>query len=103
VHHFLRLLYMKLGVQHCPDCGVSVEPQSADQIVARLIKEHAGQHIGVMATLVNARKGYYTDLAKWASAVIDQWNGRPYLKSDCTVRLHSIIFLSVGVDKRNKT
>lgn len=68
VHHFLRLLYMKLGVQHCPDCGVSVEPQSADQIVARLIKEHAGQHIGVMATLVNARKGYYTDLAKWASA-----------------------------------
>lgn len=67
VHHFLRLLYMKLGVQHCPDCGVSVEPQSADQIVARLIKDHAGQHIGVMATLVNARKGYYTDLAKWAS------------------------------------
>lgn len=66
VHHFLRLLYMKLGTQHCPDCGVSVEPQTDDQIVARLFKEHAGQHIGVMATLVNARKGYYTDLAKWA-------------------------------------
>lgn len=67
VHHFLRLLYMKLGTQHCPDCGVSVEPQSSDQIVAKLIKEFAGQHIGVMATLVNARKGFYTDLAKWAS------------------------------------
>jgi len=67
IHHFLRLLYMKLGIQHCPDCHVSVEPQTAEQIAARIVREHAGTHIGVMATLVSARKGYYTDLAKWAS------------------------------------
>ncbi|MCD8538080.1 MAG: excinuclease ABC subunit UvrA [Burkholderiaceae bacterium] len=67
IHHFLRLLYMKLGTQHCPDCGVSVEPQTAEQIAARIVRDHAGTHIGVMSTLVSARKGYYTDLAKWAS------------------------------------
>ena len=67
VHHFLRLLYMKLGTQFCPTCDVSVEPQTADQIAARIVREHVGQRIGVMATLVSARKGYYTDLAKWAS------------------------------------
>jgi len=67
IHHFLRLLYMKLGTQHCPDCKVSVEPQTADQIAARIVRDHANTHIGVMATLVSARKGYYTDLAKWAS------------------------------------
>lgn len=67
IHHFLRLLYMKLGRQMCPTCHVSVEPQSADQIVARILRDHKGQHIGLMAPLVTARKGFYTDLAKWAS------------------------------------
>ncbi|HEY7803424.1 MAG TPA: excinuclease ABC subunit A, partial [Orrella sp.] len=67
IHHFLRLLYMKLGTQHCPDCGVSVEPQTAEQIAARVVRDHAGKHIGILSTLVSARKGYYTDLAKWAS------------------------------------
>ncbi|MBU4611097.1 excinuclease ABC subunit UvrA [Achromobacter sp. GG226] len=67
VHHFLRLLYMKLGTQYCPDCQVPVQAQSFDAIVARLLREHRGQHIGLLAPLVTARKGYYTDLAKWAS------------------------------------
>ena len=67
IHHFLRLLYMKLGTQHCPDCGVSVEPQTPEQIAARIMRDHAGERVGLLATLVSARKGYYTDLAKWAS------------------------------------
>jgi excinuclease ABC subunit A len=67
IHHFLRLLYMKLGTQMCPQCQVSVEPQSADQIVARILRDHKGQRIGLLAPLVSARKGFYTDLAKWAA------------------------------------
>ena len=66
IHHFLRLLYMKLGTQYCPQCDVPVEPQNADQIVARLLTDRADDHIGLLAPLVTARKGYYTDLAKWA-------------------------------------
>src|SRR3546814_14906896 len=76
-HHFLRLLYVKLGTQYCPDCHVAVEPQNADQIVARLLREHKGRHIGLLAPLVTARKGYYTDLAKWAGA-----KGQPHLRVD---------------------
>ena len=68
IHHFLRLLYVKLGTQFCPDCQVPVEPQNTEQIVARLLREHAGRHLGLLAPLVTARKGYYTDLAKWAGA-----------------------------------
>lgn len=67
IHHFLRLMYMKLGTQMCPTCQVSVEPQSADQIVARIMRDHKGERIGLMAPLVTARKGFYTDLAKWAA------------------------------------
>jgi len=68
VHHFLRLLFMKLGTQHCPDCRTAIEPQTLDAIVARLLRERRGRRIEVLAPLVASRKGYYTDLAKWAAA-----------------------------------
>jgi len=66
IYHFLRLLYVKLGTQYCPDCRVPIEPQSEDAIAARLLREYKGQRIGLLAPLVVNRKGYYTDLAKWA-------------------------------------
>lgn len=77
IHHFLRLLYVKLGTQYCPDCNVAVEPQNTDQIVARLLRDHKGVHIGLLAPLVTARKGYYTDLAKWAGS-----KGHSHLRVD---------------------
>jgi len=67
VHHFLRLLYVKLGRQFCPDCQVPIEPQSADAIAARVMRDARGRRVELLAPLVVARKGYYTDLAKWAA------------------------------------
>jgi excinuclease ABC subunit A len=67
VYHFLRLLYMKLGVQHCPDDHVPVQPQRYEAIAASLVRDFKGTHIGLLAPLVVNRKGYYTDLAKWAA------------------------------------
>src|SRR6185437_6340927 len=67
IYHFLRLLYVKLGTQHCPDCEVPIEPQSAASIAARLLREYKGKRIALLAPLIVARKGYYTDLAKWAA------------------------------------
>jgi excinuclease ABC subunit A len=67
VHHFLRLLFVKLGTQYCPDCEIPIEPQSEDAIVARLMREYRGQTIVMLAPLVMNRKGVYTDLAAWAA------------------------------------
>jgi excinuclease ABC subunit A len=67
IYHFLRLLYVKLGTQHCPDCNVPIEPQSASSIAARLLKDYRGKRIALLAPMVVARKGFYTDLAKWAA------------------------------------
>ena len=67
IYHFLRLLYVKLGTQYCPDCNVAIEPQSSASIAARLLRDYKGQTISLLAPLVVARKGYYTDLAKWAA------------------------------------
>jgi len=66
VWHFLRLLYVKLGIQHCIHDGAAVQPQTPDSIAAQLLKNFRGQHIGLLAPLVLNRKGVYTELADWA-------------------------------------
>ena len=43
IYHFLRLLYVKLGTQYCPDCDVAIEPQSPASIAARLLREYRGR------------------------------------------------------------
>jgi excinuclease ABC subunit A len=67
VYHFLRLLYVKVGTQYCPDHDAPIAPQSEQAIAAKLLRDYAGRHLALLAPLVVARKGYYTDLAKWAA------------------------------------
>ncbi|HXR59408.1 MAG TPA: excinuclease ABC subunit UvrA, partial [Burkholderiales bacterium] len=57
-----------LGLQHCPDCDVPIEPQSEELIAARILKDYRNQKVTLLAPLVVNRKGVYTDLAKWARA-----------------------------------
>ncbi len=77
VHHFLRLLFVKLGQQHCPDCEIPIEPQSEDAIAARILKGFRNAKVTLLAPMVVNRKGVYTDLAKWAYA-----KGYPHLRVD---------------------
>jgi excinuclease ABC subunit A len=67
IHPFLRLLYVQLGIQHCPDCELAIQPLTQEQIVARIQKEHRGREITLLAPLVSSRKGYYNELARWAA------------------------------------
>ena len=77
VWHFLRLLWVKLGTQRCVKDGAEVKPQSVQSIAAQLLRDHKGQHVGLLAPLVVNRKGLYTDLAKWAKA-----RGHSHLRVD---------------------
>ncbi|MBE0548955.1 MAG: excinuclease ABC subunit UvrA, partial [Rubrivivax sp.] len=82
VWHFLRLLWVKLGLQHCVHDGAPVKAQSAESIAAQLLRDvtrggHMGRHVGLLAPLVVNRKGVYTDLAKWARA-----RGHTHLRVD---------------------
>jgi excinuclease ABC subunit A len=67
VYHYLRLLFVKLGVQHCPDCGVGIDAQSLESIHAKIMKRFRGKRVALLAPLVIGRKGYYTELAEWAA------------------------------------
>lgn len=68
VHHFIRLLFARLGVQHCPECRVAVEPQTRDELGRRLQAE--GQRRGdllLLAPMVRGRKGFHSEVASWAA------------------------------------
>src|SRR5205814_1736777 len=66
VYHFLRLLFAKIGTQFCPDCDLPVEKQGVASIV-KLIEAAANRGpIKVFSPLVKARKGFHTDVARWA-------------------------------------
>jgi excinuclease ABC subunit A len=67
IYHFLRLLFARLGTQHCPTCNLPVAPQTPAAILERIMREQRGACVQVLAPLVIARKGYYTELARWAA------------------------------------
>jgi excinuclease ABC subunit A len=66
VYHFLRLLFAKTGTQYCPDCDLPVEKQSVAAIVKQVETAAKRGPLKVLAPLVKARKGFHTDVARWA-------------------------------------
>jgi excinuclease ABC subunit A len=62
VAHYLRLLFSKLGVQHCPTCDEPIRVQTRRQILQRLKKEFAGETITLLAPVVRGRKGYHKEV-----------------------------------------
>ena len=57
IYDYLRLLYARVGVPHCPTCGREIKTQSIDQIVDKILKMDEGTRIQVLAPVVRARKG----------------------------------------------
>jgi excinuclease ABC subunit A len=62
VYDYLRLLYARAGVPHCPVCGHVIERQSPQQIVDQVLAMPAGSRFQVLAPVVRTRKGEFADL-----------------------------------------
>lgn len=59
IYDYLRLLYARIGIPHCPVCGREIKQQTVDQIADRIMELEAGTKIQVMAPIVRGRKGEY--------------------------------------------
>ncbi len=57
IYDYLRLLYARVGIPHCPECGVEVSAQSAQQIVDQVQNMPAGSRIQVLAPVIHRKKG----------------------------------------------
>src|SRR4051812_7248224 len=62
IYDYLRLLYARVGVPHCPDDGSTVERQTPQQIVDRILTLPDGTRFQVLAPVVRGRKGEYEGL-----------------------------------------
>jgi excinuclease ABC subunit A len=62
IHDYLRLLWARIGVPHCPECGAEITGQTQEQIVDRLMTLEEGIKFMVMAPVVRGRKGEYGKL-----------------------------------------
>ncbi len=66
IYHYIRLLYVRFGVQHCPSCDVEMRSRSVESIVQQIVRERLNTEVTVMIPLVVSRKGNHNHWRMWA-------------------------------------
>ncbi|MBD3380469.1 MAG: excinuclease ABC subunit UvrA [Candidatus Omnitrophica bacterium] len=66
IFDYLRILFARVGIQHCPVCGKPISGQSSQQIVDNILDMEEGTRIMLLAPLVQGRKGEHLELMKKA-------------------------------------
>ena len=62
IYDYLRLLYARIGIPHCPECGREIERQTTDQVADKILEAGAGRRAFVLAPVVQGRKGEFAKL-----------------------------------------
>ncbi len=62
IYDYLRLLYARIGIPHCPKCGREISMQTVDQMVDRIMNLDEGTRIQVLSPIIRGRKGEYQKL-----------------------------------------
>jgi len=62
IYDYLRLLFARIGVPHCPKCGRKIEKQTVDQMVDRILSLPDGLRIQILSPVVRGRKGEFKNL-----------------------------------------
>ena len=77
IHDYLRVLFARAGVSHCPEHGQALSAQTPEEVVSNCFSEFGGEHIQVLALLIRDRKGQhkalFTDLQRkgWVRVRVD--------------------------------
>lgn len=94
IYDYLRLLYARVGIPHCPVCGVEIKQQALDSIVDKIMKLDEGTRIQILAPVIRGRKGEYAKL-------FEDYRKSGYVR----VRVDSIIYdlgEDIPLDKNKK-
>ena len=66
IYDYFRLLYARIGIPHCPNCGKVIEKQTVDQMVDKIMSIPQGMKIQIMAPVVRGRKGEHVKVLERA-------------------------------------
>ncbi len=59
IYDYLRLLFARIGIPHCPQCGKKITHQDAQSIAKQILAEYKNQRVQILAPIVQSRKGTY--------------------------------------------
>jgi len=59
IYDFLRLLYARVGIPHCPECGRRVSSQTSEQIIRRILEASSDEKVKILSPVIKGRKGEY--------------------------------------------
>src|SRR5205085_9164050 len=62
IHDYLRVLFARVGLGHCPQCGRPITAQTREQILSRILALAEGSRIQILAPVIRGQKGEYKDL-----------------------------------------
>lgn len=57
IYDYLRLLYARIGIPHCPKCGQKIKQHTVDEIVEQVVKNYSGQNVTILSPLIKDKKG----------------------------------------------
>lgn len=103
IYDYLRLLYARIGVPHCPKCGKEIHQQSIDQMVDQVMQLEEGTRLHILAPVVQNRKGefkqYFEQLRK-SGFVRVRVDGETYdLGEDIVLKKNNKHYIEVVVDR----
>lgn len=113
IYDYFRLLFARIGIVHCPECGKVIQKQTVDQMVDQIMELEEGTKIQLLAPMVRGRKGEHTKLfekAKRSGYIRVQVDGNSYelteeIKLDKNIK-HTIdivvdrLVVKAGIKKR---
>lgn len=114
IYDYLRLLYARVGIPHCPNCGKRIRKQTVDEIVDKVLEYEIGTKIMIMAPVVRGKKGEHVKLLEQAlkdgyirvrvnGEIVDLGDGIPELdkqKKDNIDIVIDRIVIKEGIRKR---
>lgn len=96
IYDYLRLLYARIGIPHCPNCGQKVTKNSIDEIISQIVSSYIKKEVFVLAPIIRDKKGEHKN-------IIDGIIKAGYSKVRFDKRIYSIEeFSDLNIDKQKK-
>ena len=95
IYDYLRLLYARIGIPHCPICGRKIQKQSIDQIVDSVLKIKENTRIQVLAPIVRGQKGEHKN-------IIEDMQKQGFARAKIDGKLYDLAFDKIELEKNKK-